>query len=105
MKKQQPLPSVIERPLTHDELSERMWKMVEERNRRDQELRQRYNFFPPQQPLPPVIERPLTHDELSERMRKMTEERNRRDQELRQTQEHKFDPFVPKTIQPPSYRP
>lgn len=76
---------VIERPLTIDELNERMRKLTKRHECREQELRQKYNFFPPlERSTPKVIEKALTSDELNEMMRKMTERRECREQELQQ---------------------
>jgi hypothetical protein len=72
---------IFERPLTSDEINDRMQRMMQERARQDAEARKKYGAditpkFPEQE-----IERPLTSDEINDRMQRMMQERARQDAE------------------------
>ncbi len=71
---------IIDRPLTKEEMDERMSKMIKARQERDAERRRELGMEPPPREKP-IIERPLTQEEVEERMQRMRQDRNEREQE------------------------
>ena len=73
---------IIDRPLTSDEINERIDRIMEERSKQDVEAKKR--FFPlfgrSQNVAPkPIIDKPLTSDEINERMFRMAQEMRRQE--------------------------
>ena len=74
---------IIERPLTSDEINEKMFRMMHEREKQDAEAEKRFTFpfrKTPDVAQKPIIERPLTSDEINEKMFRMMQERERYNQ-------------------------
>jgi hypothetical protein len=83
-----------EKPITLEEMKEKMLKMWETRERQDAELRKKYG-------LPALAARPrevqeklLTRQELEEKILKIIEVREKQDDELRR----KYQPFLSNSL-------
>lgn len=72
-----------ERPMTKEEMDQKIREMMEERARQDKEVREKYgvNFIPPP---PSVSEKPLSKEEIDRKVQEMMQERARQDAEVRQ---------------------
>ena len=73
--------SIPEKPLTSDEINERMFNRTQERARQDAEIRRKHNIFPTV--VYQIPEKPLTSDEINDRMFNRMQERARQDAEMR----------------------
>ena len=77
---------ILDRPLTSDEIDERMFRLLQERQRQKAESRQQYFFSwgKKSDEREPILDRPLTSDEIDERMFRIFQENARQKAESRQ---------------------
>ena len=83
---------VTDRPLTSDEMNDRMFQMMQQRAEQDAKVQKRFTLFGKNVSTAPkpIIDRLLTSDEVNERMFRMMQERAYQDALETRQQYNKF---------------